>query len=209
MYGNYKTKVFKDYQISSQTAELPLTLVEVKAQLRIDVADVSDDTYLTFLIKSVSNFFERYTQRTLIIKTFIAYLDCLSYTCGIIVKKSKLQIITKIEYLLDAVLTTWNASNYYFTDTNQYSSIYLTQDGSFPTDQDVRMQATKITFTAGYGLTNTSIPEDIKIAMLNHISYLYANRGDCEGDSSNSCKLPCTSKNIYDNYRIQPIAWEE
>lgn len=211
-----KVNQFYGYKVETAPASLPLTLDEVEAHLRI-TAD-SEDTYLTFLIETVRDYFESYTNRTLINTTYKAFLDCFydnsvyyyinsCYDCccdGILIRKSKLSSITSIKYYSDSVLTTWDSSNYYFTDVNSYSSVYLVDGSTYPT-VDVRKQAIEIIFVAGYGAAEASIPSDIKMALLNHIATLYENRGDCVADGT--CQLPCISKSVYNKYRIHPIGW--
>jgi uncharacterized phiE125 gp8 family phage protein len=206
-----ETRQFYDFQTSVAPAELPLTLEEVEAHLRIP-AD-SEDTYITFLINTVRYFFENYTNRTLINTTYKGFLDAFSgeyYDCdcdesGTLIRKSKVSSITSIKYYTDDVLTVWADTNYYLTDSNTYPKVLLTEDGAYPTSTDDIEQAIEIIFVAGYGATNANIPIDIKMALLNHIAFLYENRGDCGGDGT--CQLPCASKTIYDQYRIRPMGW--
>lgn len=206
---------FYNYIVETPPTNLPLTLEEVEAHLKIP-AD-SEDTYLTFLIEATRDFFEKYTNRTLINTTYKAFLDdfpgniayySTCYCChddNILIRKSKVSSISSIKYYIDDVLTTWNSSNYYFTDSNLYPVVLLEEDGSYP-DVDDRRQAIEIIFIAGYGATEASIPDDIKMALLNHIAFLYENRGDCGEDGT--CQLPCTTKTIYSKYRINPLGWE-
>lgn len=219
------TNVFYAYQVTTLPANSPLTLDEVKAHLRIETSD--DDTYLQFLIDAVTACFEKYTNRVLINTTFLAYLDafpcnnipcyieCCEVDCclpsGIQIKKGNTHTVNFIKYLLDTVLTTWNSSNYYMDINNFYPSIHLEEDSVYPTADD-KKQAIQIEFIAGYGADNTSVPDDIKLALLNHIAFLYSNRGDCVdagAAAANACMLPCATKMIYDKYRIQPLAFEK
>jgi uncharacterized phiE125 gp8 family phage protein len=204
-----ETRQFYGYKIETAPVNLPLTLEEVEEHLRISVD--SEDDYLTFLIETVRDYFECYTNRTLINTTYKAYLDDFPssiyyYDCcdGILIRKSKVSSISSIKYLSDNVLTTWDSSNYYFTDVNSYPKVYLVNGSTYPT-VDVRKQAIEIIFIAGYGATETSIPSDIKMALLNHIALLYENRGDCVADGT--CELSCISKSVYNKYRIHPIGW--
>jgi uncharacterized phiE125 gp8 family phage protein len=215
-------KTFYHYEIKTPASELPLTLNEVKTHLNIVLSDNSKDAYLTDLIKAVSNFFEKYTNRDLINKTYNAYLDCfvnyfycINYSCdnyyndGIKINKSKVSIVNSIKYLKDDVLTEWDASNYYLDKSNFYSAIRLKENKDYPSDVDNIRQAIVIEFVSGFGADNTSIPNDIKIALLNHIAFLYENRGDCDSGMRNNtstriseCKLPCATKTIYSSYKI-------
>ena len=184
-----------DYPLVTGTATLAVSLTEAKDALRIDPTDTSQDNFITNLIYTTTNYFELVTGRDLINKTYKCYLNnfpgvsnnyaALTYygvnqSVGIRILKSKLQSITSIQYYVGGILITWDPSNYYITDENDYAAIYLVDGQCWPTDADNRMQAIVITFVAGYGGDETVIPYDIKQALLQYIVYLYENRGDCD-----------------------------
>lgn len=202
MLSNYTPD---EYNLTTGAAALPLTLAEVKAQLYLTVSDTSQDDYLTLLINAVTSFAEKYTSRDLINKTYTTYLNCfpdfyLSPPIGIELRKSKLQSITSISYYIDNVLTVWSSSKYYATVQNDFSSVYLVNGESWPS-VDVRAQAVKIIFVAGYGAAGSSVPADFKLALLQHIGQLFENRGDCP-----DAHLPENAKIIYDQYRIRTFS---
>tara|TARA_R110000868_G_C10972986_1_gene771149 strand:- start:39268 stop:39930 length:663 start_codon:yes stop_codon:yes gene_type:complete len=197
------------------TAVLAVSLEEAKTYLKIPVSFTQDDALITSIINSSTTFFERITGRDLISKTYKTYLDnfpaidltyklvgltpiSLSYVDnGIIISKSKLQSITSIQYYSSGVLTVWDVINYYFTDDVDYSGIYLVKDKKFP-EVDERKQSVVIEFVSGYGADATTIPNDIKEALLQVIAYLYNNRGDCECSEG----LPVMAKNLFYSYII-------
>ncbi|MFT6151400.1 MAG: hypothetical protein ACJAY9_000789 [Flavobacteriales bacterium] len=185
-----------NYKFVSGTTNLPIKITDVQDWLKIPQCILSEHALITAVIKAASGYFEKITGRDLINKTYKTYLD--NFPCadgisyysgvspispqykdnGIKLRKSQLQSITSIEYYIGGVLTTLNSSNYYFTDLPDYSAIYLIEDGTFPI-VDTRKQAVKITFVAGYGADSDFVPDDVKQALLQMISYLYENRGDC------------------------------
>lgn len=201
-----------NYILITDAATEPLTLDEVKEFLRIDGNDFDD--ILTPLIKTVRQLAEKYTGRDMINKTWKTYLDnfhlrsyegyCYNniypwYSCGdvgIEILKSKLQSISSIQYYKDGSLTTFSSSNYYATDESDYSSIYLSDGSSFPSDVDKRKQAVVIEFVSGYGATSASVPEALKEAMLYHIAALFENAGDC-----NDCESDLY-KDLYAPYKL-------
>ena len=182
--------------VTGAGATLPIALTDVKLWLKIPTTLTADDTLITALVKSAAGYFEKITGRDLINKTYKTYLDrfpCSSDIAfysgvtnlipkyndnGIKLRKSKLQSITSIQYYIDSVLTTLDASDYYITDLPDYSAIYLVKDKTFPV-VDCRKQSVAIVFVAGYGIDDTFVPEDVKQALMQMITYLYENRGDC------------------------------
>lgn len=191
-----------DYDLSVGTSTLVVSVSDAKTFLRIDSS--SEDALITNLILAATNYFEEKTGRDLINKTYICYLDNFPGNSGgyapvlywpvnsastpIKLKKSRVQSITSIQYYKDDVLTTFNSSNYYLTqEANNFPSIYLKQNSSWPIDLDNRAQAAKITFVSGYGSSGSNVPIGIQQCILDMVTYLYENRGDCGGDCS---KIP-------------------
>jgi hypothetical protein len=203
-----------NYTLVTGASVLPLDLQSVKDYLKVPSSLSVDDNLITAMIKSVAAYFEKATGRDLINKTYKTYLDnfpshnSLDYYSGvssllakyndngIVLRISKLQSITNIKYYKDGVLTTWSTADYYFTDLPDYSAIYLIDNKSFP-EVDVRKQAVVITFIAGYGTYSCDVPVDIQNALLQMISYLYENRGDC----ANMTDM-MASKQLFDQYKI-------
>ena len=178
-----------DYTLITNSDQKPLKLEEVKDFLKI--SDNSSDTHLALLIDTVTKIAEQITGRDLLNKTYKGYLDCFpSDSVGIQIQKSKLQSITLIQFLVSGVLTTFNSSNYYITDKQEYAEIWLFDSKTFPTNADVnRKQAIEITFVAGYGADPCNIPPNLNTAMLAHINLLNENKGDCADEKALSTQI--------------------
>jgi hypothetical protein len=62
--------------------------------------------------------------------------------------------------------------------------------------------------TATGNITANKIPEDLKMAMLNHIAEVYSNRGDCNAGNKSACdcgsamNIPASTALIYKSYKI-------
>lgn len=168
----------------SSTQELPLVLQDVKNHLRVDFAE--DDSYITNLIKTSALRFEKITGRDLITKTYKSFIDIFPvYNIPIILPRSKIQSVVSIQYFFNDVLTTYTANNYYFTESNNLSEIYLKEDKEYPSEIDYKKNCIVINYTSGFGATNTSVPFDIKQMLYEYIAFLYKNRGDaCCNDMS-------------------------
>ena len=78
--------------------------------------------------------------------------------------------------------TTWSPTNYYVDTVREPARVILRDGGSYPTDLRAS-NALKITYTAGYGTTTASVPEPIRVAMLQYCAFLYEHRGDLEGNT--------------------------
>lgn len=176
-----------NYALVTAAVSPAVELDDVKERLRETQGTNDFDGELLSLIRTATQYGEKLTGRDFINKTYKTYLDCFPSDCqGIRIKKSKLQSITSIQYLVDGVLTTFSSSDYYFTDDNNYSTIYLEENKSWPSNADNKRQAVVIQFVAGYGDDSCDIPSLLKEALISHIVSLFKNKGDCGDDSSMS-----------------------
>jgi uncharacterized phiE125 gp8 family phage protein len=194
---HYKQKqlAVKDYILVTPAVSPALDLSKVKDHLKETSND--NDVQLLSLIKSVTDISENITGRDLINKTYKGFLDCFpaSPTRNIQIKKSKLQSITSIQYLVDGVLTTLDSSKYYITESNNYSTINLVDGELWPNNVDKRKQAVVITFVAGYGDDSCDIPAGLCQAMLSNLTALFENVGDCADEGANK-----QTKQLYTAY---------
>jgi len=168
----------KDYILLTGAKASPVSLDQVKTNLRIDGDDF--DAQLLSLISVATAYGENTTGRDFINKTYKGFLDCFpdSSCRSIEIKKSKLQSITSIEYYIDGILTIFDSSKYFITESPDFAKIYLNEDESWPA-VDRRPQAVVITFVAGYGDDSCNVPSGIQQAILQNIAYMFNNAGDC------------------------------
>lgn len=202
--------MYNSYQIIAQSAELVVSLAEVKAYLKLEPSDTSQDDYLTMLIRAATNFAELYTKRTFIVKTFRTYRSY--FYPKVELRRSRLQSLESFEYLKSGVFTTVDSNLYYTTDEMDFSKIVLKEDETYPTDIDQQLQNIKIEFIAGFGVDGTFVPDELKLALLQHIAKLYTNVGDCDKDngaiSTLEASLPQTAQSIYRQWRIPEMIGE-
>lgn len=167
----------KDYILITPANIEPITLDEVKQRLRL-VGNADFDSELTRLITVAREMCEAITGRDLINKTYRGFLD---YYCNQIeFTKSKLQSISSIKYYLNNTLNTLSPSNYYFTNSTNYSKLVFTENFNI----DNKLQAIEIEFIAGYGTTASTVPTSLKEGMLAFIDWLFNNSGDCTNEDS-------------------------
>lgn len=199
------------YNVPFQTLTnypLPLDFDTVKQYLRIEPSNNADDNLILIFMDIATEFAESYTKRDFITKLYLTYRD--DFSDGFFtLRKSQLQGVTQFEYMVNGVFipvpNVWYTSNDF-----DYSSIFLLDGKAWPNNIDIRQQAIRIYFNAGYGPNASDVPDRIKVAMMAHIAQMYENRGDCSDCGGNMGApaeqyLPLTSKLIYQEFRITDI----
>ena len=185
------------YTLTTGPAGLAVSLADFKTHLKISGTD--QDTELTDILTAAILFGEQYTKRDFVNKTYTTYRDELSQVGEL--RRSKLQSVTSIKYLIGGVLTAVDTAIYYNTEETDFSSIELVDGESWPTGGDTRRQAVEVIFVAGYGADETAVPWDIKQAIMQHATNYFKNRGDC----SLAGVLPPVAASIYNLNRIKDI----
>lgn len=171
---------------TSPPAVRPLPQDRVLSHCRIDLAQPGCDAdTVNGWIDAATEQAELLTGRQLIHATYAMHLD--RWPCGYIaVPKPPLSSVTHIKYYApgSAVLTTWAAANYIVDAPSgpkaQNARIVLAPTASYPSVES-RPGAIVVTFVAGYGPTDTAVPESIKAGMLLQISRFNESREDAAG----------------------------
>lgn len=173
---------------------LPIKVKEAKDYLKID-GEV-DTKLLQDMIATVVQFAERYTGRDLRENTWKLVIDC--FKDRTLLRKSEIASVISVKYTLLGTLTTIATSVWYLKQGHQFSEILLKDGQVWPTDLDEIEAGIEIIFL-------TQIPRNItqmKVGILEHLAFLYQNRGDCDEDEA-ARKSGATEK--YDQGRIQRI----
>lgn len=192
------------YTVITPPAQQPLLLADVKDYLRI--TSTSSDVLLTQLIDTATFLGQRWSDRIFINTEFRTLRDNFDFA-AFQLRRNPFNQLNAFEYLDDTNnLVTIDPATYYVNIENDgYSSINLLNGESWPDNiSDNRdLQRIRIDFQAGFGSDETSVPSDIKTALMAHIAALYENRGDCActGNDANML-LPAQSRSIYRQYAI-------
>ena len=174
----------------------PLDAAETISYLRIDSG--VDTTLIDNLIQAARFWAEDYTNRTFLTTVFTLSLDGIGYVdvplkegfhTGysdtpsvnyIELPRSPVQSVTSIKsFADDNTATTLAATNYYVDTVRVPARIVLRDGGSWPTDLR-NANGIEVLYTAGYGASRADIPEPIRVAMLEYVTFMYEHRGDFE-----------------------------
>jgi len=190
------------YILVSRVAALPLSLAEAKKQLNIDSDFTDDDDYITALIGAAADAFEGYTNTTLMESTYTTNRTC--WTCPMELKRRPLISVTSIKYNdEDDVDQTVDSADYKAISEYPFGRIYFKDTFDYPTLANYPSQIT-ITFKAGLYSATADVVPSLKQGLLEHVAYLYANRGDCSNENAND-SLSVASKRFYNPYRIYEL----
>ena len=184
-------------KVTTQPTIEPISIEEAKEHLRLD-DDVDDIPVKTF-IKASRLWAEKYTGRAFITRTLQQSVDSTAsildplyegirtgietraYSNYIELAASPAISVTSINYYNDSdTQSTWATSNYYVDTISDLGRIYLRDGGTFPTDLRAA-NGLEINYTAGYGSSRSDIPDDIRLAMLQYMTFVYEHRGEQEG----------------------------
>ncbi len=177
-----------------------MTIADLKAQLRLDPSDTSEDALLTMYLQSATQAAELYTRRELVSRSWTTYRDSLDEVIEL--RKSPTTALTSISYRnTGGTFTAIAGGTYQLTQDTVYPCLELvTQTYAGPTDMNTDLvQGIKVIFVAGYDATYI-MPVSLKIAIYGHAASIYTNRGDCGSDDCSS--LSSSILSVYDKYRI-------
>lgn len=168
------------YQVTTANAELAVTLDVARAHLRNE--DLRhDDEYVSALIRAASAAIEKQYGLALLSQTVKQYHTAFPATSDtpLLLRIAPLISVTSIAYIDSAGNTqTWTASEYASGHFNQTAFIIPKTGYAWPSGLAVLPDAVTITYQAGFGTKASTVPADIRSALLLQIGYLYDNRED-------------------------------
>ena len=195
----------------------PITITNIKEHLRLD-EDV-DDLQVNAYIIAAREWAETYTSRFFMQRTMRQWYDASPVNSHALIDgtiqghqnyftgNQKLEVaatpvssIDSIKYYDDDDTEyTWDSSNYYADTIADIPRIGLRTGGSFPTDLR-KQNSIAVNFTVGYGDNAASVPQAIKVAMMQYITFLYEHRGDFERYPAPT--PPAILKSLLNPYRV-------
>lgn len=203
------------YEVLTPPANLAVLLDDFKYHSKYD--GTTSDTLMTIYLKTAIEYAEKMTRRDFVNRTYKTFRDGFpgdevynlnslvnQGNVGFEIRKSKLQSVTSVKYLLGDVLTTVASTVYYSTSENDYSKILTLEGQVWPTDADNRLQSVEIEFVAGYGVDDTDVPDDLQEAIMVHATQILENRSDCK-NANIMDMVPNVCKLIYKQNRIENL----
>lgn len=162
------------YPITIVTAPVnePVTVLDAKAQSRVDITD--DDDLIYAQIVAARELCELQARRAFVTQTLAVTLDAWPANGIIELPRPPLQSVTSIKYTdEDGNQSTFASSNYIVDTAN--NRVVLKSSATWPSDVLQRVAAILVTFVAGYS-TSADVPTIYKQAILLTIGHWYENR---------------------------------
>ena len=176
--------------------EEPISLVEARLHLRLDVAETSppsthpDDTLINIWLKAARRYAENFNSRASITQTWQLYLDRFPRHRYIALPKPPLQYVSSLSYkdsagtlqvvsFVDPSGTALLETDDYIVDIAQEPGRLCLQNGSTWPATIREAQAVIVEYVCGYS-SAADVPADVKASILLKLSDLYENRGDSE-----------------------------
>lgn len=164
------------FKIITPIATEPITLAQVKAHLRLDLSDTSEDNQLTQWISAAREYGETYTRRAFATQTVEMTLDSFPYEEYIELSRAPLQSVTSVIYKdYNAVETTF--TDYIVDIDNEPGKVILAYGKPWPSFTPYPANAVRIRYVCGYDNTRT-IPKIFVDAMLFHVGLFYKYRDE-------------------------------
>lgn len=158
---------------TAPTAE-PITVTDVEDWLRIDPED-SQGAVIALLITEARERFERVTGRALLTQTWRLTLPC--FPAMIELPRPPAASVTSITYVDTAGNTQTLSTAAYRLVTDQWPGRIEQVIGQVWPATYPQYEAVKVTYTAGWSAA-TSVPTEIKLALLQHVAYRFLRRGE-------------------------------
>ena len=190
-----------NYIVITPPTEPAIELDVLKSWLRLDPSDCSEDKILNLLVKQAVSCFEAVSRRTLMNTGFKTFRTCWYQFYEL--RKSKLVTIDDATYNdTDQINQIIDPSNYYNDFEDAYSRLIFNKAFTFPETSD-RKDSIEIKFTAGLAATTEDVPADIQMALMEHVTFFYENRGDCT--CNDEASTPAAAMKVYLSYKIEEI----
>lgn len=202
----------KHYSVHVATAPAaePVTLVEAKLHLRVDIDE--DDDLIEALISAAREWTENYCRRSWVQRTLELRLDC--FEDEIRLPRGPVSSVTHVKYTdQDGNLATVDSARYQVDLYSIPPRIVPVLGAAWPVPKVGAINAVVVTYVAGFAPGAASptdytenVPKSVRAAMLLVIGHLYQNREQTTGDALQT--LPFNVKHLLAAYEIRDFTLE-
>ena len=150
----------------------PVTLTEVKYQLKLEDSFTDDDNLLQIMMDAATQSLEAYCNSCFVTSTVEEVFDKFKrITC---LGRSPLISVTSVEYYTSGSYSTQSSSEYIVDTYSKPGRIQILDDYAIPSTDNV-INRQKVTYQSGYGAIG-AVPDPIKQAVLVLVTEMYERR---------------------------------
>jgi len=184
--------MIKEHKTTVAAASEPITLAELKEQLRIESSTTEDDTFLTGLIVSSREAVEAILGKVLINQTVVAKLDEFPKDEYFELPTPPVSSVTSITYFdEDNASQTFSSASYSLNDYCDPDRIVRNTDVDWPATYD-RWDAITVTYQSGFA-NAAAVPSSIKTVVKMLAAETYEQRGFSDSDATKNAMLRAAS----------------
>lgn len=168
------------YQVTTPATDYPVNLDQAKSFMKVD--GDADDDFIKLLIAIVTEEGQKFTNRTFITTGYTgSFSNAQASRCErypfLALRRAPLIAIASFKQMVDDSLVDVDTDAYQLKNTSGFARILITDSLTFD-DVSYPLQ---VVFTAGYGAPK-NVPPMIINNLLEHMLFLYENRGDVNAD---------------------------
>ena len=179
---------------------VPVNCVDFKDYIKLPQVVTADDSLITTLLSTATDWAERYTRREFRKNTYTLTFD--KFPVSILLRRDPVASITSVTYKVDDVVTTVPAADYYLVKDVQDSRIVLNDEKEWPTDGDEINKGLLASIVATFVTEAYTCQESGNTAIQMITARLYSERGDCTtGDAARQSGATA----LLDQFRIVRI----
>ncbi len=205
--------------------DLPLTLDEAKAYLKVEDDDTADDALIVALMRGALRHLEAFTGRALITQTWRLSLDywprrraalprlwegvregpdIVAGQDFIEIPRPPLQSVTSFQVFDTSDAATEVDASTYFVDTEgEPGRLGLRFAKAWPSTTLRPHDGIRITFVAGYGDDGNAVPDDLKAGLRLLLAHFHENRAAC--DQTTDVAVPGAARELLRPYRVMRL----
>lgn len=189
-------KISQRYDVVGNAA--PLVIEGIAQFLRADPAD----TVIDDMVQAAVVYAENFTNTTIRETAFMGHFPCFVETSNemsfLLLERHPVNSVTSVS-IVDPDGVSQAVSLAQINLINQVSHALVTVELP-PEVSSTAILPITAGFAAGYA--SSSVPGDLKRALMHHVAFMYQNRGDVKGDFEDG--VPDLSAAVYRRYRIVP-----
>ena len=114
------------------------------------------------------------------------------------IKRAPLLTLTEVALSVDGVYTA--TTDYLLKNTAGFPRLIFPNGWSGVDGPNDTAYPLRVNFTAGYGAVEDTVPEEFKVAIKQHVAFMFANKGDVKSSGENG--IPVESLRTYRSNKI-------